>query len=201
MTVFYRIVRAIAYPLVRLVFRIKPIGLEKMPKQGGIILCCNHTSFTDVAFLIVICRRQIYFMAKEELFKNRFVNWLFKNMGAFAVRRGSGGTQAIEHAVDLINDGKVMGIFPEGTRSKDGKPKRAKSGVAVIAAQTKAPVLPVAIYREGKIAPFRKVTMRFGDIIKPEELNIDINSRADIRQSAGLIMDRITQLWEAGHEN
>lgn len=199
MSTFYKVIRAIAYPIIRLVFRIKPVGLEKMPKEGGLILCCNHTSFTDVAFLIIICRRQIYFMAKSELFKNRFVNWLFTKMGAFAVQRGSGGAEAIEHAVKLINEGKVMGIFPEGTRSRDGTPKAAKSGVAVIAAKTKAPILPVAIYRKGKIAPFRKNTIRFGDIIKPEELDIYINSRTDLKQAANLIMGRITQLWEAGH--
>lgn len=199
MTAFYRFVRTIAWPLVRLFYWIRTVHMENLPKEGGVILCPNHTSFFDIAFLIITCRRQIYFMAKEELFHNPSVRWLFTNMGAFPVKRGTGGGEAIAHAEQLLQEGKLVCIFPEGTRSKDGKPGKAKSGVAIIAAATGAPVLPMAIFYKGKPHLFRKITLRFGNLIPKEKLRLQDESRAELKRVSGMIMENITALWEEGY--
>jgi len=135
-------------------------------------------------------------MGKEELFHNKILGGFFKAMGAFSVRRGSGGTEAIDTAVNIIKQNKIMGIFPEGTRSKDGIPKKAKSGVAVIVSKTGSKVVPVSIYREGKLHLFCKVTIRYGEVISSEELAMQSDSRTELKRVAELIMGRIVRLWE-----
>lgn len=196
---FYTFIRAVGGALVRLIFRIKVIGRENIPKCGGYILCCNHTHFIDVAFLMATFKAHICFMAKQELFKNKLVSRFLTAMGAFPVARGTGGTEAIANAEKLVNNGNVLGIFPEGTRSKDGKPKAAKSGVAVIAASTGANVLPVSIFYAGKMKLFKKVTLNIGKIIPKEEIKMQEVNRNELKRVSTHIMNKIVSQWEAGH--
>jgi len=201
MTTFYKVARLVLGNIVKLGFRRNNIGLENVPEKGGFILCCNHTHFMDVAFLVIAVKNhQINFMAKQELFKNKLCGWFFKKMGAFPIVRGSASAgEGINKAEGILREGSVLGIFPEGTRNREGKPKKAKSGVALIANETGAPILPVSIYYEGKLSLFKKITLRFGEVIQPEELKMEENSRAELRRISDLVMDRITTLWEAGH--
>ena len=196
---FYKIIRAIGKPLVKMLFRTKVVGTENIPKDSGYILCCNHTHFIDVAFLIVSIPHTICFMAKEELFHNKLANWFLSKMGAFPVVRASAtAASAIKRAEEIVLGGNVTGIFPEGTRSKDGKPKKAKSGVAIIASQTNCPVLPISIYYSGKLKLFKKVTLRIGKLIPKEQLALQSNDRAELRRVSTMIMDTITAQWEEG---
>lgn len=117
-------------PLYWLLFPYKVVGREHVPKEsdGPVILCCNHQSYLDPVYLLMSQKRHIYFMAKAELMKGRLGHWFFANvMGVFPVKRGTGDTGAIDTAVQLVKEGKMMGIFPEGTRSRDGKLGRGKS--------------------------------------------------------------------------
>lgn len=120
-------------------------------------------------------KRHVYFMAKEEIFKNRLSAWLFgKQLGAFPVKRGAGDTGALDTARAIVGDGRLLGIFPEGTRSRDGQLGRAKSGAALIAAQTGASILPVAIVTKNqKVKPFRRSRDVFGQPLTPAELHLD----------------------------
>ncbi|MDO4743205.1 MAG: lysophospholipid acyltransferase family protein [bacterium] len=199
MTKFYRVVRAAVKPLVALLFRVKYFGVENFPDDGGIVLCCNHTSLTDVAFLAVSCKRQIFFMAKEELFKNKVLRWFFTKMGAFAVMRGKGDTGALDYAEQIVLNGGVMGIFPEGRRVLNSRPTKAKTGAAVIVSRAQVPVVPVSIYHEGGIKLFKKVTVRYGKPIMPENLAFSDQSRAEIRRVSDMIMGEIIKLWELKH--
>ncbi len=203
MSKFYAVMRAIVAVIFRTLFRVKVQGIENIPKDNAVILCCNHISFTDPIFIGIFCPRQIHFMSKAELFKNKFVGWFLGKLGAFAVNRGTGDTSAMRSAVEIIERGSIMGIFPEGTRNSDGgAPKKAKAGVAMIAAHTKANILPAAIYRDGKLHLFSKTTIRFGNIITFEELGLDAQEGAKksaLRYSSEYIMEKITQLWEKGH--
>ena len=151
--------------------------------------------------MVVAFKQQIYFMAKQELFSSPLAAKFLTAMGAFPVQRGAeaGASNSLKTAENIVNSGKVMGIFPEGTRSPDGSPKKAKSGVALIAASTKAKVVPVSIYYEGKLKLFKKVPLRIGKPIEPEDLAMTDNGRSEIRRVATLIMDRITEQWQAGH--
>lgn len=182
-------------------FPTKVVGKENIPKNGGYIICCNHTHFLDVAFLVTYFKCYIRFMAKEELFRGKKSRWFMEKMGAFPVSRdsASGALSAIRTARKIIKNDVVLGIFPEGTRSKDGKPKKGKSGAAFIAASANAEIVPVSIYYEGKLRLFRKVTMRIGKPIPKEELKADLKDRSELKRITGMIMGRITEQWEEGH--
>ncbi len=196
----YRFGRALLYPIFHAVLPAKFVGFENAVTDSGCILCANHTSMSDPIFLGVALKRQINFMAKAELFKNRIFSILFKSLGAFAVERGTGDMAAINQAAELVKKGNVLGIFPEGTRNKVGPPKKMKSGVAYIALATKSDILPCAIYREGKYMLFRKTTVRCGEIIPFSELYDEtLSERQNLKNITARVDGEITRLWEMGH--
>ncbi len=186
-------------PMVRLLLRARIIGAENIPPVGErIVLCSNHISNWDPVLLIAAQpQRHIHFMAKAELFKNPLFGWLLgKQFGAFPVHRGTGDTGALDAAKQLVRDGKIMGIFPEGTRSKDGKLGRAKSGAALIVAQTEATVLPVAVIAAGqRVRPFRRTVLVYGKPLTPAELHLD-GEKPDIRYATRRLMEVIGGLIE-----
>ncbi len=200
MSAFYRVIKILITPIFKWLLPIKVIGRENLPKEGGFILASNHTSISDPIFMIANFRRQVNFMAKAELFKNRIFRFVLSHLGAFAVDRGKGDMSAIHHAADLIRDGKILGIFPEGTRYVEGAPRKAKSGVAYIAMDTKSDILPVSIYREGKYKVFKKTTIRIGELIKYEDLiDSELTDRANLRRIVDKVTTSITDLWEMKH--
>lgn len=186
-------------PLVRWFMRVKVIGKDNIPSAGEkTVLCCNHISNWDPVLLeIAQPKRHIHFMAKAELFKNPLFAWLLgKQFGAFAVHRGTGDTGAIDTAKQLVCDGKIMGIFPEGTRSRDGQLLRAKSGASLIVAQTGATVLPVAIVaKQQKVRPLRRTLVVYGKPLSPAELHLD-GDKPDIRFASRRLMEVIGDLIE-----
>lgn len=200
MSAFYRVIKIIITPIFRWLLPVKIVGRENLPKEGGFILASNHTSISDPIFMIANFKRQVHFMAKAELFKN----WLFRavltRLGAFAVDRGKGDMSAIRHAEELIRDKKILGIFPEGTRHVEGAPRKAKSGIAYIAMDTKSDILPVSVYREGKYKIFKKTTIRIGELIKYEDLiDPELTDRANLKKIVDRVTSSITELWEMKH--
>jgi 1-acyl-sn-glycerol-3-phosphate acyltransferase len=199
----YGIIKKIFRPLIKLVYHVKFKGLENVPPAGTrYIVAINHTCAFDPVF--VGCPKQVpelHFMAKSELFENPIAAWFITHMYGFPVKRGKGDTSAIEYGEKIIDEGHVMAICPEGKRikDKDGVPQRAKAGVAVIAKATNASVLPVAICCNGPIKAGKHVTVSYGKLITPEQMgfnNEDYGAR-DVRETANMIMDNITALWEA----
>lgn len=186
-------------PVVRLLTRVKVVGQENLPPEGEpLVVCSNHISNWDPVMLIVVQRkRHIHFMAKAELFKNRLLAWLFgKQFGAFAVHRGTGDTQAIDTAKQLVSEGKVVGIFPEGTRSRDGKLLRAKSGASLIVSQTGATVQPVAVVaRDQRVRLFRRTLIVYGKPLTTAQLHLD-GEKPDIRFASRRLMEVIGDLIE-----
>ena len=189
--------------LVKVVYRLNIKGLENVPTdKRKFIVAINHTSALDPVF--VACSKKVpplHFMAKVELFKNPVVAWFITHMYGFPVKRGKGDTSAIEYGEKILEEGHVMAICPEGKRikDKDGVPQRAKAGVAVIAHATGADVLPVAICCDGKIKPFKKVTVSYGKVLTNEELGLSKEELEphEIKDAANKVMDSITELWEA----
>ena len=154
-----------------LFYHIQVEGREHIPTSGGFVLASNHRSYADPPLLATRLRKQrCVFMAKEELFRNKFFGWLIRKMGAFPVTRGAGDNGVIETAEQYVRSGRVLMIFPEGTRSKDGRVGRGKTGVALIAAQTGAPVVPVGITFTGKLHFRSQIIVRFGTPIQAAEL-------------------------------
>lgn len=148
---FYSIFKLICKLVFKLIFRTKVIGYENIPQEGSLIVAANHMSNWDPPFLGTFLGRPISYMAKEELFKNPIFAVAIRALNVFPVKRGSADKTAIKHAIKLLKDGQCLGIFPEGTRSKTGKIGKAESGVGMIAAMTKAPVLPALIINTNKI--------------------------------------------------
>lgn len=200
-----RAILTVVSPLVHLLFPFKVVGREHIPsaeQAPRLIVCCNHICFIDPVFLLLTQKRWIHFMAKSELFHNPVIGWFLKHVfGVFAVHRGKGDTGAIDTAKQLVEQDKVMGIFPEGTRSKDGKLGRGKSGAALVAAQTGAAILPMAVVaKDQKVRLFRRSTVVIGEVITPDELRLQNAERPDLRHATRLIMERIGGLIEEAED-
>lgn len=171
---------------------------EKVPVAGKVILCCNHASMTDPLRLAYGQKRQVYFMAKAELFRNKFVSFIITALGAFPVSRGKGDKTAIHTAKAILDEGRTLGIFIEGTRSKDGQFLRPKPGAVMLAHNCGAPIVPCCItpVRGLLPRPFHPCVLSFGDPIPPEELGIENGTPSEYRNASRLVMDRIVSLRE-----
>jgi len=143
------------------VVRRQVVGLENLPREGGVVLCSNHISNFDPPLIGSAMPRRIRFMAKDTLFTTPVVGWIVKDLGAFPVKRGAGDRQALRTAIQLVDDGEVLGVFPEGTRSKTGQVEQGQSGAAYFATRTKSShVVPVAII--GRYKLFGRIKLVFG---------------------------------------
>ena len=165
--IVYWLTRAVLQPFAHLYWRFSRIGREHIPAEGPVLLVCNHRSIID-PFLIGLCsRRPLYYVAKEEIFRNRLLGWFVSSLGAFPVRRGAADADTIETAKAILNRGEPVLIFPEGTRTRPGPLGKPKRGVGRLALETGATVVPVAmigterIRRGWRIRPV-KVRVRIG---------------------------------------
>ena len=162
--------------LMRVLFRPVVEGLERIPGEGPVILAGNHVTFIDSMFLSLVVERQVYFIGKDEYVtgkgvKGRLMAWFFTTCGMIPVDRdgGHGGVAALMTGRRVLEEGKIFGIYPEGTRSPDGRLYRGRTGIARLTLMTGAPVVPFAMVGTDKVQPGGKgmpriapVTIRFG---------------------------------------
>ena len=200
MSMFYRLSRFVTILLRHLLYRVSFEGQENVPPTGGYLLVSNHHSLLDPVFLAHGIKRQIFFMAKAEIFDHKLPALLFRWLGVFSVERGAGDSQAIHQAVSLIEQGHLIGIFPEGTRSRDGHPLRPKSGAALVARLTHADILPCAVLFEGKMRLWKKVRVKYGKPIPFAALGMEDDSHSSLRRASKEIMFRIIDLMELEEE-
>lgn len=145
-TVGYRFIKATFHGPVKWAARVRFRGAQNVPMDGPVLLAVNHFTWADPVVLGVALKRPAFYLAKEELFRNRSMKWLLESLGQIKVERVVGSNDdALATAVGLLEQGLVVGVFPEGTRSRGGELKRGKTGVARIAAKSGAPVVPVAL--------------------------------------------------------
>ncbi len=198
---FYALARNIVRIIFHIVFHITVIGEENIPSEkGGYIIASNHVSNNDPPMVGIIFKGKYTFMAKEELFKiNPFFTWLIKKLGAFPVKRGAKDTSAIDKALKSLDEGRIFVIFPEGTRSKDGELGRAKSGVTIIAARAKVPVVPVFV-KYGKKKFRRECVVCIGEKIPAERFDVDISDKRALKAVSAFIMDDIAALKASAPE-
>lgn len=149
-------------------------GVSNVPRQGGLIAISNHTSWLDPAAIAVSVGRQVCFMAKEELFSNFLFGAFLRSCGTFPVRRGRPDRKALRRALEILEEGGVLGLFPEGTRSRDGQLKPFEPGTALLAVKAGVPVLPIAI--GAPYHPFRRLRV---EILPPVDLSSYRGQRMD----------------------
>ena len=172
--ILYRIFRPIIKLFIRIFFRPKYIGLENIPKKGRIVLGGNHTSYLDCLLLISSTKRTIHFLAKDSLIKG-MKGIIFKRMGLIAVNRKIHDKEALRKAIDTLNNDQVIGIFPEGTISKDGELLSFKIGCVKMASETNSMVVPFVI--SGKYKLFgHGVAIEFLKPIRINKKDLDIEN-------------------------
>ncbi|MFJ8001632.1 lysophospholipid acyltransferase family protein [Streptomyces sp. NPDC096310] len=178
----FALIKALLGPVMRLMFRTRVEGVENIPRSGPVILAGNHLTFIDSMVLPLVCDRQVFFIGKDEYvtgkgLKGRLMAWFFTGVGMIPVDRdgGRGGVAALMTGRRVLEQGQLFGIYPEGTRSPDGRLYRGRTGIARLTLMTGAPVVPFAMIGTDKLQPngsgmprFGKVTVRFG---KPMEFS------------------------------
>lgn len=152
--------------------RITVYNKEKLPRQDGYIIACTHTGWVDILWLgVSLLPKQIHYMAKKELFQTKFTKWLMTVLNAFPVDRDNPGPSTIKVPRKLLKEGKIIGIFPSGTRTTEEVP--LKRGAVTIAAYGKAPIVPAAYVGPNNfkdLLKFQKPRLIFGDpIYLPED--------------------------------
>jgi len=189
--VFYWVIKLILSPILRTLFRPKVEGLENLPTAGPAILASNHLSFSDSIFLPLVVPRKITFLAKSDYFttggvKGRLKAAFFKGAGQLPVDRtgGRASKAALETGKRVLREGKLLGIYPEGTRSPDGRLYRGKTGVARMALEAGVPVIPVAMINTFEIQPPGQV------VPKIQKVGVRLGKPLDFSRYAGMEHDR-----------
>jgi 1-acyl-sn-glycerol-3-phosphate acyltransferase len=183
--------------LFKFVYRWRIEGRENVPTSGAVVVCSNHISLLDPPLLGASLERQVFFMAKEELFHIPVISFLIRRFGAFPVKRGAGDRAALRTALSILQRGDVLGIFPEGTRSKTGRLGKPQSGVSLLAIKGNAVVVPAAII--GPFRMFRPIRIVFGKPIDLSQYRDQKLNSALLEEVSLKIMDDIRALMETKH--
>ncbi|MED5017688.1 lysophospholipid acyltransferase family protein [Paenibacillus chibensis] len=189
----YVFCRGVLRILFDFMYRLEAVGTENIPEEGGVLLCSNHKSLLDPIAVGIKVRRQVKFMAKEELFKIPVLGWLITQFGAFPVKRGGVSKDSFKTSLKILRGGEIMGIFPEGTRHSDSG--AAKKGAASFALRSGAAVVPAAIVGDYKF--LRKMRVIYGKPIDLSEFAAMDSSEA-VELVTGKIMSRIYEMQQTG---
>ena len=190
---FYEKMYKTFQPAVAWVYRVHPVNPENVP-DCGVILACNHTSFADVLVLSAALKGQVRYMAKKELFKIPLLSQLIRALGAYPVDRGGADVGSIKRTIAMVEEGELIGIFPQGHRygKQDPRFTEIKPGVGMIAYHTKAPVVPVFIDNaKMKTAMFRKNYVYFGKPLYFDQLGYQSGGRVEYMNASKLIFDHV----------
>jgi 1-acyl-sn-glycerol-3-phosphate acyltransferase len=195
----YPFVRAIVSLPTLLIYRVKAIGVDNVPKTGPLLLAPNHFSQMDHFFIGLYLRRQVRFMAKSQMFGPPVLTYVYKHGGVFPVRRGHHDEESFKTAFSILEQDGMLLVYAEGGRSRSGKLKEVKPGIGRIALESGVPVVPVAIHGSEKVRRwkrfrFPKVTVQFG-----EPLSFSIEKEASKErqlEAAGEVFARVRAMYE-----
>lgn len=186
----YRLLKFLARIVLVVLRRWEVLGRENLPASGGIILVANHVSYWDPVVVICAFNRKVHFMAKAELFKIPVIGYVIRISGAFPVRRDKSDRSAIRTAVKLLEEGQVVGVFPEGTRSHTGELLKPHLGAAMLASKTGVPMLPIAV--SGTRGVFGKIKVRVGRPVINR--SVGKGNKDDLEKASDRIMEQIAAL-------
>lgn len=200
-TLSYMPLRPIGYLLFKLYFRLTGIGTEYIPKEGPGIIAPNHVSYADPPLVAAVTPRMLHFIMLYEHYYHPWFNWLFKRLPCIPIKQGRVNAESLKESLQVLEEGNLLCIFPEGGRTKDNKLMRPMPGIAMLALKTEAPVIPVGIIGSfeayGPHLRFprpKRITIRFGPplIFKKEENP----SKARLIEVSQEIMEHIGTLLE-----
>ena len=159
----YKTLKIILRGLISLLYGLRIEGAEHVPQTGGAIIAANHVTMVDPVPVALAIRRPIHFMAKAELFQSSIMNWFFRSLHAFPVKRGLADREAIRKALAVVNEGHLLGIFPEGTRNPNAEELLPlQGGTALIAVKTGVPVVPVVVKGVSPLRFRKPITVQIG---------------------------------------
>lgn len=197
----YAIGKLLSIAVCKIFGRWQVIGRENIPRKGGVLLCANHVSYIDPPALGAGASRRVHFMAKEPLFRVPVLGFLIKRVGAFPVRQHTADRTALKKAIELLQNGEVVAIFPEGTRNFNPQELLPpEPGAGMIALKSRVPVVPVALINTEKLLPPHALFFRFARIKvaygKPVDLGnlYDKNGREVVEEAGKRIMAAISEL-------
>ncbi len=181
--------------LARVASRLKVYGAERVPRDGGVVIACNHFSWIDPAALGAACPRTIYYMAKIEAHRVPGLGELIRAFGTFSVRRGESDRDAVRTMRQIVRDGLALGLFVEGSRQRSGAPGRVQPGAAMVALQESVPVLPVAIHgsQTWKAGNFHPVSIAWGEPLTFEGLP---RGGKGYKEASLVLEAEIRRLWD-----
>ncbi len=198
----YNILKILATLIFKIFFGLKIEGKENIPERPPYLVASNHVSYLDPIVIGCAFPHKVRFMAKKELFENKFLLWLLNQLGVFPVDRDALDISSVKKSIQILKDGGVLGIFPEGTRSKDGKFKGANKGVIGIAAKGGVPIVPVALrgtyeaWPAGrKVLKLHKIIVKIGKPINLFEISNE-NGKIDYVKGAEILTLKIKELLE-----
>jgi 1-acyl-sn-glycerol-3-phosphate acyltransferase len=202
MPIVYVLSRGICGLICRLLFRYRVHHADRVPQEGACIIAANHASYLDPPLVGMAAKhRRVRFMARDTLYKNRAIRWMFDQFGCVAIDRTKGDVAALRAGIRVLRNGEVLGLFPEGTRTLDGELQPAKGGVGFLIAKGKAPVVPVYIRGSYEAMPkgrkglrFPRIDIYFGHPMAPETLSSDEKGRSQYTVVGQKVMDAIAQL-------
>ncbi|WP_404355367.1 1-acyl-sn-glycerol-3-phosphate acyltransferase [Cytobacillus firmus] len=187
----YSFAKAAVYGVLKPIYRFEVFGKENFPKEGGVLLCSNHIDNLDPPVVGINAPRPVYFMAKEELFHVPVLGKILPDLNAFPVKRGMSDREALRKGLGILKEGNVLGLFPEGTRSKTGQLGKGLAGAGFFALRSEAHVVPCAII--GPYKAFSKLKVVYGKPIDMIELR---ERKASAEETTELIMSEIRKLIE-----
>jgi 1-acyl-sn-glycerol-3-phosphate acyltransferase len=181
-------------PLMKLTCRPKLEGAEHIPASGGAILVSNHLAVADSFFMPLLMPRRVTFLAKREYFtgqgiKGKLKKYFFSGVGQVPIDRSSGAAAraALDTGIRLLGEGRLLGVYPEGTRSPDGRLYKGKTGVARMALESRVPVIPIAMFGTDKVNPIGSKLWR------PHRVRVRVGRPLDFSRYEGLAGDRFVE--------
>ncbi len=190
----YRIARFVCWCIIKMGAGLRVAGLENEVREGPLVVAANHVSNWDPVTVGVSLRRTVHYMGKEELFRNPFLAWLLRNIAVFPVKRGLTPKSAIVESLKILKRGDVLGIFPEGTRSKTGELLKPTTGAVMLALKTRAPILPIGL---SGTKEFKDIRANIGQPIYLDPYYDEKPSKEKIEELSQEIMNEIRRLMEA----
>lgn len=188
---FYSFAKFIVSVVLKPLYRFEVIGEENIPMNGPVLLCSNHIDNLDPPVVGITSPRTVHFMAKEEVFRVPVLKTILPKVHAFPVKRGMSDREALRTAIKVLKEGNLLGLFPEGTRSKTGELQKGLAGAGFFALRTEAVVVPCAIIGPYKL--FKPVKVVYG---KPIDFEVYRKEKVSAEEATLIIMDSIKELLE-----